>query len=79
VSDPYIWHPSDDMIMDLFHPPEDDLSQYMKDDFQSSFESCDAYPFEDSDLFYEEFQPPSCSDYDGHQVMANPACKRLTL
>jgi hypothetical protein len=70
VGDPYIWQPDDDMVTDLFHQFEDDLSQYTHDDFQSSFESCDAYPFGDSILFYEEFYPPSCSDSDGHQVVA---------
>jgi hypothetical protein len=60
------------MVTDLFHPFEDDLSQYTHDDSQPSLESCDEYPFGDSDLFYEDFQPPSCSDFDGHQVMASP-------
>jgi hypothetical protein len=72
MGDPYAWKLDDDMVTNLFHPFEDDLSQYTHDDSQPSLESCDEYPFGDSDLFYEDFQPPSCSDFDGHQVVANP-------
>ena len=72
VGDTYIWQPDDDMLTNLFYPFEDDLSQYTHDYFQSSFKSCDAYPFGDSVFFYEEFKPPSCSDSNGHQVMAHP-------
>jgi hypothetical protein len=64
VSDPYIWNPDDDVVTNLFHPFEDDLSQYTHDEFQLSLGSSDAYPFGDSDVFYEYFQPPSCSDCD---------------
>ena len=45
------WQPDDDMVIDLFHPFEDGLSQYTHDDFQSSLGSCDLYPFGDSNLF----------------------------
>jgi hypothetical protein len=72
VYDSDAWQPDDDMVTYLFHPFEDDLSQYTHDDFQSSLGSCDSYPFGDSDLFYEYFQPPLCSNFDGHQVMASP-------
>jgi hypothetical protein len=66
--DSYIWKPGDDMVTDLFIPFKDDLSQHTQSDLQSSL---DTYPFEDADLFYEEFQP-LCSDFDRHQVVANP-------
>jgi hypothetical protein len=58
VYDSDVWQPGDDMVTDLFCPFEDDLSQHTQSDLQSSF---GAYPFEDADLFYEEFQP-LCSD-----------------
>jgi hypothetical protein len=50
--DSNIWHPGDDIVTDLFSPFEDDLLQHTQDDLQSSL---DAYPFEDSYLFYEDF------------------------
>jgi hypothetical protein len=32
------------MARDLFHPFEDNLLQYARDDFQESHGSCDSYP-----------------------------------
>jgi hypothetical protein len=66
------WQPDDDMVIDLFHPVEDDLSPYTHDDFRSSLVSCDSCPFEDSNLFYEYFQPPLCSDFDGYKGVVIP-------
>jgi hypothetical protein len=60
--DSYILYPGDDMVTDLFCPFEDDLSQYTQSDIQSSL---DTYSFEDTDFFYEDFQP-LCSDFDRH-------------
>jgi hypothetical protein len=72
VDDQDIWQPNDDMITDFFHPSKDDLSKYTYDDFQSYLGSCDAYPFEHSYLLYDEdFQSPSCSNFDGHKVVAS--------
>jgi hypothetical protein len=60
-------------LRDWSHPSRDDLSQYTHDDFQSYLGICDAYPFEHSDFLYDEdFQPPLCSNFDGHKVMAIP-------
>jgi hypothetical protein len=58
------------MITYLFHPSEDELSLYPHDDFQSSLQSCNSYPFGDSELSYEYFQPPFRSDFDGYKVMS---------
>jgi hypothetical protein len=66
VYDSDVWQPDDDMVTYLFHPFEDDLSQHTQGDLQSSFGSCDAYPFGDTYLFYENFQPPSPPDLDGY-------------
>jgi len=66
------WQRDEDMVTDLFHRFEDDLSQHTHDDSQPSLQSRDEYPFGDSDLFYEDFEPPSCSNFDGHQVVASP-------
>jgi hypothetical protein len=55
------------MVTDLFRPFKDDPSQHFQGDFQSSLGSCDADPFEDADLFYEDFQP-----LDEHQDVAIP-------
>jgi hypothetical protein len=63
------WQPDDDMITNLFHPFEDDLSPYTHDDSQSSLQSCHSYPFGDSDLFYGGFQPPFRSDFDGYKIV----------
>jgi hypothetical protein len=60
------------MIIDLFHPFKDDLSQHFQGDFQSSLGSCDANPFGDADLFYDEFQPPSSLILDEHQDIPIP-------
>jgi hypothetical protein len=57
---------NDDMVTYLFHSFEDDLSQYTYDDYLPFLENCDEYSFGDSNLFYEDFQPTSCSDLDGH-------------
>jgi hypothetical protein len=72
VYDSDVWKPDDDMVTYLFHPFEDDLSQHFQGDFQSSLGSCDADPFGDADLFYEDFQPPSSSILDEHQDVAIP-------
>jgi hypothetical protein len=42
--------------------------QHTQDDLQSSL---DTYPFEDADLFHEDFHS-SYSDFDRHQVVARP-------
>jgi hypothetical protein len=47
------------------------MAPYTHADFQSSFESCDAYPFGDSYFPNEDFQPPSCLDFDGYEVVAS--------
>jgi hypothetical protein len=52
------WKPDDDLVINLFHPFEEDLSPYTHDDFQPFLKSYDEYPF-DSNFFYEDFQPPS--------------------
>ena len=49
-----IWQLGDDMVIDLFLSFEDNLSQHTQSDLQSSFGT---YPFDDVDLFYEDFQP----------------------
>jgi hypothetical protein len=67
-----VWQADDDMVTDLFIPFEDDLSQHTQSDLQSSFGSCDAYPFGDTNFFYENFQPPSPPDLDGYQHVAIP-------
>jgi hypothetical protein len=61
IHDSDVWQPDDDMVTDLF---EDNLSQYAHDDSRPSLESCDEYPFGDPGLFYEDSQPPLCSDLD---------------
>jgi hypothetical protein len=66
VYDSDVWQPGDDMVTDLFFPFEDDLSQHTQSDLQSSF---GAYPFEDADLFYEDFQP-LCSYFEEYQDVA---------
>jgi hypothetical protein len=58
------------MVTDLFRPFVDDLSQHTQGDLQSSFGSCDTYPFGDTDLFYENFQPLSTPDLDEYEYMA---------
>jgi hypothetical protein len=65
-----VWNPDDDMIKDLLRPFENNPMQHFHDDFQPSLGSCDADPFGDVDLFYEEFQRPSSSIFDGHQDVA---------
>jgi hypothetical protein len=65
---PYIWHPSDDVVMDFFIHFEDDLSHHTQSDFHSSF---DGHPFEDAYFFYKEFHP-LCLDFDRYHVMARP-------
>jgi hypothetical protein len=52
-----VWDGDGGMITDLFDPFEDDLSQHFQGDFQLSLRGCDAYPFKDAYLFYEDFQP----------------------
>jgi hypothetical protein len=66
IYDSDVWQPGDDMVTYLFFPFEDDLSQHTQSDLQSSFGT---YPFEDADLFYEDFQP-LCSDFEEYQDMA---------
>jgi hypothetical protein len=53
--------------------------KHFQGDFQSSLGSCDADPFGDADLFYEDFQPPSSSILDEHQDVAIPRNQNLTL
>jgi hypothetical protein len=72
VYDSNVWQLDDDMVTDLFRPFKDDLSQHTQGDLQSSFGSCDAYPFGDTYFFYENFQPPSPPDLDRYQYMAIP-------
>jgi hypothetical protein len=47
-----IWHPSDDMVTYLFTPSRMTYCNILRVDLQSSL---DTYPFEDADLFYEDF------------------------
>jgi hypothetical protein len=54
------------MVTNLFHPLKDDLSQRFQGDFWSFIGSCDADPFGDERLFYEDFQTPSSSILDEH-------------
>jgi hypothetical protein len=60
VYDSDVWNLSDDMVTDLFCPFKDELSQHTRSDIQLSFGT---YPFEDADLFYEDFQP-LCLDFE---------------
>jgi hypothetical protein len=60
------------MVTHLFHPFEEELSPYTQDEFQSSLGSYDACPFGNSYLFYEVFQSPSDSKFDGHKDVASP-------
>jgi hypothetical protein len=61
------------VVTDLFHPCKDDLLQCTPDDFRLYFESCDVYPFEDSDsLCGENFHPTSCSNIKEDKTVANP-------
>jgi hypothetical protein len=60
------------VIKNLFYPFQDDLLQHTQGDFQSSHGSCDAYPYGDTILFYENFHPHSSSNLDGHQDVAIP-------
>jgi hypothetical protein len=57
------------MVIDLFHPIEDKMSQFTHDDSQPSLENCDDYFSSDLGLFYEDFQPLLHSD--GHQIMVS--------
>jgi alpha-ketoglutarate-dependent taurine dioxygenase len=66
--------PDDDMVMDLFHPFEDD-TQHFQDDFRPSL---DTYPFEDADMFYEYFQP-LCSDFDNTRTWPPQRNQRFIL
>jgi hypothetical protein len=61
-----IWLPGDDMVTNLLHPFEDELSQHTQSDLQSSFST---HPFEDADLFYEDLQP-LCSYFKEYQDMS---------
>jgi hypothetical protein len=55
----YVWKQEDDMIIDLFQPPKDDLLYHSHDDLCSYPRGFDAYYFEHLNSFYEEdFQPP---------------------
>jgi hypothetical protein len=60
------------MITYLFFPFKDDTSQHFQGNFRSSLRSCDADPFGDAKLFYEEFQPLFPSILDEHQDVAIP-------
>jgi hypothetical protein len=73
VDDQYIWKLDDDMSIDWSHPSEDDFSQYSHDGFQSHFGTSDAYAFGHLDLLYnEDFNPPVCSNFGGHEALASP-------
>jgi len=72
VYDLDVWKPDNDMVSDFFCPFKDDLPRHTQGDIQSSFGSCDAYPFEDTYFFYENFYPPSPPDLDGYQYMSIP-------
>jgi len=61
---PYMCQP-DDMVIDLFPPFEDDLTQHFQSDFRPSLLSYDA------NLFCEDFQP-SYLDFDRYYVVASP-------
>jgi hypothetical protein len=82
MDDQDIWKPNDDMITDLFHPPGDGLLQYTYVDFQPYLGD---YPFEDSKLLFDEdSQPSSCSNFDGHEDVANSEkvrdpCHKVTI
>jgi hypothetical protein len=60
------------MVTNLFQPFEDDLSQQLRGNFQSSLGSSDADPFEDEELFCEDPQAPSSSILDEHKHMVIP-------
>jgi hypothetical protein len=60
------------MVTYFFLPFEDDMLQHFQGDFQSSRGICDADPFGDAGLFYEDFQPPLSFDLDGYQYVAIP-------
>jgi hypothetical protein len=61
VYDSHVWHPDDDMIIDLIHPFKDDSTKHFQDDFWPSLGCCDADNFGDVELLYENFKPPSSS------------------
>jgi hypothetical protein len=68
-----VWQQEDDMIMDLFQPPMDDLLQHSHDDLWSYPGGFDTYSFEHLDLLYEEsFQPPLYSNFDEGKDMIFP-------
>jgi hypothetical protein len=57
-----IWQQEDDMIVNLFQPPRDDLLQHSHDGFRSYPGGFDTYYFKHLDLLYKEnFQPSLCS------------------
>jgi hypothetical protein len=66
-----IWQQGHDMVTNLFQTPKDDLMLCSPDHFRSYLEDFDEYPFEHSDLFYEEnYQPSLCSDLDKSEEVA---------
>jgi hypothetical protein len=67
-----IWQSNVDMITYLYHPFEDEMSQYFQCDFESSLSSCDANPFGGANFFYEYFQPHSSSPLKEHQDLSTP-------
>jgi hypothetical protein len=65
------WQQGDDIIIDTFQTPRDDLLLYSPDDFQSYLEDFDEYSSKHLDLFYEEnYQPSLCSDLDKSEQVA---------
>jgi len=65
-----VWQQDDDIIIEVFQAPKDDLVQCSLDDFRSYLEEFDKYSFEHLDIFYEwELQPPLCSDCDESEDM----------
>jgi hypothetical protein len=47
------------------------LSQFTHYDSQAFLENCDDHFSDDPSLFYEEFQPPLHSYFDGHQTVVS--------
>jgi hypothetical protein len=72
IYDSDVWDGDGGMIMDLFDPFEDDLSEHLQGDFQSSLRSCDVHPFKDAYMFYVDFHPSSPLILDEYQDIVIP-------
>jgi hypothetical protein len=71
TNDSDILQQGDDIVIDTFQTPKDDLVLCFLDDFWSYLEDLDEYSFEHSDLFYEEnYQPLLCSYLDKSEDVA---------